>query len=149
MRKRKSEILLAILPIYLLVAGNILKYSLGEYFSAWYDPSYVYLINSLNFAQLSGFGVGHIDHPGTPVQVFGAIVVKLYHTLSNGNIDIAKDVFSRPEDYLLQINRAFLLLNSIALLLLGIFVYRISRDLYLSVFASSRHLYRENCFTDL
>ncbi|NLG19040.1 MAG: hypothetical protein GX556_17085 [Fibrobacter sp.] len=39
------------------------------------DPDYQYLLNSLNIAQ--GKGVGHTDHPRTPVQISGAILLKL------------------------------------------------------------------------
>ena len=38
-----------------------------------YDPEYAYLLNSLNLLEMSV--PGHFDHPGTPLQEFGALVL--------------------------------------------------------------------------
>lgn len=37
-------------------------------------PECVYLVNALNFAMFKT--VGHYDHPGTPLQLLGAIIIK-------------------------------------------------------------------------
>lgn len=129
----------------LFITGCLIKDSGGPYFLNYYDPSYVYLINSLNLLQLSS--VGHFDHPGTTVQIMGAIILKLKF-ISEGSADeIIKNIFSDPEKYLELINRCFILLNSFTLLILGIFIYRITNDIYpalllqLSPFVSFQILY--------
>ncbi|MEO8664695.1 MAG: hypothetical protein ABI462_04285 [Ignavibacteria bacterium] len=117
----------------------------GPYFLNYYDPSYVYLINSLNLMQLSS--VGHYDHPGTTVQVLGAIILKLKFLSVNSNEEIIRIVFSDPEKYLEFINRCFVLLNSLTLFLLGIFIFKLTKNIYmglllqLSPFVSLQILY--------
>lgn len=132
MKKSLKYISLIILPTLLFFTGSLLKYAQGPYYFNLSDPSYVYLINALNLAQLSGYVIGHFDHPGTPVQVIAAFIIKIYYLITKENADIVKDVFSRPESYLFLINKFFVLINSIALFFLGLFTYKISKNLYLS-----------------
>ena len=61
------------------------------------DPDYQYLLNSLNIAQ--GKGVGHTDHPGTPVQISGAILLKLSAPTAPV-ISLQENVLRYPEKYL-------------------------------------------------
>ncbi len=133
MNKTLTYLSFIIFPVLLFITAHILKVVQGPYYLNFYDPSYVYLINSLNLAQLSGYGVGHFDHPGTTVQVIGAIFVKLYYLISNVKVDIATDVISRPEDYLWFANKGFVTINCILLFLLGLFIYKISNNIVLSL----------------
>ncbi|MFZ1459862.1 MAG: hypothetical protein WAU38_03605, partial [Ignavibacteria bacterium] len=118
--------LLIVLPVILFITAHILKVVQGPYYLNFYDPSYVYLINSLNLAQLSGYGVGHFDHPGTTVQVLGAVAVKLFYFLTNNNQDIVNDVLSRPESYLFFMNKFFVFLNCTALFFVGYFTLKVT-----------------------
>ncbi|MEP7146582.1 MAG: hypothetical protein ABI792_06195, partial [bacterium] len=94
--------------------------SRGEFFlTNRCDPSYVYLLNSLNLSRMNGLGVGHIDHPGTTVQEAGAAVIYFLQSETNDKNDITADVFSHPEFYLSKINFFLVVLNSIALFVLG------------------------------
>lgn len=115
----------------LFITGCLIKDAGGPYFLNYYDPSYVYLINSLNLIQFNS--VGHFDHPGTTVQVLGAIILKLKFITAGSADEIIKEVFADPEKYLQFINRSFILLNSLTLLLLGIFIYKITNDIFLSL----------------
>lgn len=130
---RLAYILLIIFPVSLYITGTILRNVQGPFYLNFYDPGYVYLINSLNLAQLSGFGVGHFDHPGTTVQVLGAFIVRIFHLIGQVHTDIAADVLSRPEEFLHAENRVFILLNALALLFLGIFTFRITGNIILSL----------------
>lgn len=100
------------------------------YLTNLYDPSYVYLINSLNISQ--GFGVGHIDHPGTTVQLLGTIVILIANIFSGR--DVVTDVFTQPEFYLSVINTSIYILNSAALFLLGWITYKKTKSIYASIF---------------
>ncbi|MEK7269832.1 MAG: hypothetical protein AAB215_02690, partial [Planctomycetota bacterium] len=80
------------------------------------DPEYAYLLNSLNLAH--GKGPEHVDHPGTPVQVFGAAVLRVVHA-AGGEGTLAEGVFRDPEWYLRRILFATLLLNSLLLFWVG------------------------------
>lgn len=131
----------------LFISAHILKVVQGPYYLNFYDPSYVYLINSLNLAQFNGYGVGHFDHPGTTVQVLGAGAVKLFYFLTNNNQDIANDVLSRPESYLFFMNKFFVILNCAALFFLGYFVLKVTGNILftflvqLSPFTSTENFY--------
>ncbi|MBK9332806.1 MAG: hypothetical protein IPM96_10505 [Ignavibacteria bacterium] len=125
---------LLILPVILFISAGLLKYAQGPYYLNFYDPSYVYLINGLNLAQLEGFGVGHFDHPGTTVQVISAVVVKFYYAVSSSGIDIVSDVFSRPEAYLIKINIFLNFINCLFLFLFGYFIYSLSKNIFLTFF---------------
>lgn len=134
MKKKFLIPLLLILPVLLFISAGLLKYAQGPYYLNFYDPSYVYLINGLNLAQLEGFGVGHFDHPGTTVQVISAIVVKFYYALSSSATDIVSDVFSRPEVYLIKINIFLNFINCLFLFLFGYFIYSLSKNIFLTFF---------------
>ena len=133
MKKINKYILLIIIPVLFFLSGNLLKDAQGPYYLNFYDPSYVYLINSLNLAQLNGYGVGHFDHPGITVQVAGAVIVYSYHHLSNSSTDIVEDVLKRPEEYLIIINRIFGVISTFVLFLLGCFVFKITGNLLYSL----------------
>ncbi len=133
MKKKYNYIFLIIIPVVFFFSGNLLKDAQGPYYLNFYDPSYVYLINSLNLAQMNGYGVGHFDHPGTTVQVAGAVIVYSYHLFSNSSADIVKDVLKRPEEYLKVINRIFGLINTMFLFLLGCYVFRVTGNLIYSL----------------
>ncbi|MBN1129552.1 MAG: hypothetical protein JXA71_11225 [Chitinispirillaceae bacterium] len=62
------------------------------------DPDYSYLLNALNFAKLQS--AGHYDHPGTPVQLIGAVTVRAAHLFGNKGRAIDRDVCERPEYFL-------------------------------------------------
>jgi hypothetical protein len=112
--------MLLVLPLILMATGILYKDAIGPYFLFYnFDPDYAYLMNALNIAY--GEGVGHADHPGTPMQVFGTVVLKLYHLVElSGGEDLRTSVLRNPEQYLYIINRALLALNVIILYCLGI-----------------------------
>jgi len=135
MKKITSYAILTILPIILTITAIAYKNTKGEFYLANYsDPSYAYLINSLNLAQLKGHGVGHFDHPGTTVQIIGAIVIKISHTVKYVHKDIVRDVFSRPEFYIEKIHLLFVIMIAIALFILGILSYKKIGNIYGAIF---------------
>jgi len=130
-----------ILPLLLIMLSIFYRASRGDYFLTWqYDPSYVYLINSLNIAQLKGYGSGFIVHPGITVQLAGAIIVKVLHSLNALNIDMALDVFSRPEFYLWRINLIFNVMVGMTLFVLGFLTYK-KLGIYAAIILQSTPFY--------
>lgn len=79
------------------------------------DPDYAYLMNALNLAK--GMPVGHVDHPGTPVQLFGAVVLAASQWIGSG--DLAETVTTHAETYLWILATLFSLLTALALWYLG------------------------------
>jgi len=54
------------------------------------DPDWSYLANSLLVAE--GKTPQHVDHPGTPLQILGAIVYRVNYLFSSREISLAEDV---------------------------------------------------------
>lgn len=84
---------------------------------SWSDPQYCYLLNGLNIANGTG-DIGHVDHPGTPVQLFAALIIKITSFFRNSN-DITSDVLLHPEMYLFIISQCILLLVALLIFILG------------------------------
>ncbi|MEO6882732.1 MAG: hypothetical protein ABI199_01770 [Bacteroidia bacterium] len=87
------------------------------------DPYYAYLMNGTNLAG-GHLEIGHLDHPGTPVQCFAALVIFIKHLFSGSGIPVYQDVLLHPESYLLACNFAVLALFIVTNYLTGIYVYR-------------------------
>ncbi|MEO8211090.1 MAG: hypothetical protein ABI840_11075 [bacterium] len=135
MKKILPFLILLILPVFFYLSLQKYKDALGEYYlDRNYDPSYPYLINSLNLAQFNGFGVGLIAHPGTTVQEIGAVVLLIYHSFQAENNDLVRDVFNDPEFYLNKIFKTFLLMNTAAIFLLGYLIFKRTKSLATAVF---------------
>ncbi len=66
-------ILLLIFPVLLVCEGLQLASVRGPIWLQFRDPEYAYFFNSLNIVR--GNPPEHIDHPGTPLQLLGALVI--------------------------------------------------------------------------
>jgi hypothetical protein len=92
---------LCLLVLPLLAAAAALRVSAArgpEWLGTNHDPTYTYLLSALAIAE--GAPPGHVDHPGTPVQAAGALVLRLAHQLVGGATGLAEDVLAQPEMYL-------------------------------------------------
>lgn len=150
MKNIYKNLLLTILPLFLFFLARIYTDAYTPYYlNGHYDPAYVYLLNSLNLAQLSNYGVGHVDHPGTPLQVLGAIVVKLYFNFSSSSDNMVTDVLIRPENYLNIINLTLTLINSLVLFLFGLILFKILGNILQAVFLQLTPFFSCNVFCKL
>ncbi|MFA6923216.1 MAG: hypothetical protein WC223_03090 [Bacteroidales bacterium] len=132
-KKQKLTItIITIFPLLLIFLGILSKNGIGVYNLFTLDPEYSYLFNSLNISRFS-LKVFHVDHPGTPLQIFGALIIRIVH-LFHSKEPLLVDVFKNPEFYLHSINISLLLINSIALFLLGYYAYRISKNIIICIF---------------
>lgn len=131
MNNKLKYLSLLILPVLLFYSASLLKISQGPYYLNIEDPSYVYLINSLNVSLR--FPVGHFDHPGTTVQIIGAAVIRLYHWINSSSPDLIRDVLSMPEEYLSFINMIFILIGSLVLFFLGLLTFKLSGNILYSL----------------
>lgn len=131
--KKLYYVLLLFFPLLLLVTAVFLNNARGPYWlGSNSDPEYVYLLNAANLAGLKG--VGHIDHPGTPVQVLGAVTIRIVHFFNfSSDIDWRTDVLQRPEYYLKAINVVMIVLNVLMILCLGMFTYFLTKNFWFSL----------------
>lgn len=137
--KRKNFIYLCILvlmPAIYIVSSMIIRDQRGPYWLAYrVDPQYAYLLNSLSVANLKT--PVHIDHPGTPLQILGGIVLKtsyVMESLINPSVaSFNEEILKHPEFYLKLINLTLLLLNAGSIFLLGLVSFFLSRSLTLGL----------------
>ena len=124
---RTAYLALAILPLCLLFSIIFFRMQSGPFWQ-WLnlDPSYPYLFGALRMADFS-FGK-MIEHPGTPLQMLGALLIKVSN-LTLPSADMIRDVLSDPEKYLTGISHLTALLNALALFALGIVGYGVSRSI--------------------
>jgi len=80
------------------------------------DPSYFYLLDALNL--LNGDAPGHVYHPGITVQAFGALVLGVTSLVNGGDATAA--VLGDPESHLRILSDVMIVLNALALVLVGI-----------------------------
>lgn len=118
---------LAVVPAVFLFTAFVLNTAKGPFWLGYNsDPSYMYLLNSLNLAMLKP--VYHIDHPGTPVQMLGAVVIKLFHINSTAT-ELQKHILSDPEFYLSSINIVLIILNAFSLLMMGCVIHYMTKKI--------------------
>ncbi|RLD65790.1 MAG: hypothetical protein DRI95_07935 [Bacteroidetes bacterium] len=132
MQRIKSQLILSIIPFIVILGSYLILKDLSAFYLSWFDPAYVYLFNGLNLAQGS-LEIGHIDHPGTPLQIYCAIVIKIVSLFKN-DVNIVESVLSEPEFYLYAISYSLILLNSIILFILGHVIFKLSNNLSTAVF---------------
>ena len=123
-------IIFALIPVVLFITAYFFKDAGGPYYLNYYDPGYVYLVNSINMMEFED--IGHTDHPGTTLQIFGAVILKII-LAGKTDAQILDIVFSDPEYYLNILNKSLILINCIALFCLGIFVYSKTSNLIMSL----------------
>ncbi|KAF0202115.1 MAG: hypothetical protein FD170_2086 [Bacteroidetes bacterium] len=116
-----QTLLLISIPVILFLSSlDTIKEREKVWYGAGYDPEYAYLFNSLNVATFRL--VGHFDHPGTPMQVFGALVLQGSWLINPDGDSLTQDVLSNPEEYLRLLNASTALLAAIAVFIAGIFI---------------------------
>lgn len=120
-----KNLYLVFLPIALCVFGWLLFLDTRPIYAGPvgydYDPAYVYLFNGLNI--LKAAVPGHVDHPGTPLQVLSGIVIFIKWSMSRvfGLVDtpLTESVLINPEGYIAAISSILLVLNAAGLFILG------------------------------
>jgi hypothetical protein len=90
--------LLLLLPLSLLLSAAALRAARGPFWLATnFDPEYAYLLNGLSLIQ--GFGIHFVDHPGVPLTLFMAVLIRLAGGPCSGS-GLQKLVLENPESFL-------------------------------------------------
>ncbi len=114
MIKKLQIYILVIVPLVFLVIGfNFDRTKYGT------DPESAYLLNGLNIATLKS--VGHYDNPGTTVQVYSAVVLRITHLFRYSGNDLQTDVLLNSEYYIEVLRKGLIVMNTLVLVLLGLF----------------------------
>jgi hypothetical protein len=100
-----------------------------------YDPAYVYLLNAMSI--MHGYVPGHIDHPGTSVQILSGTILAVSwfvgRIVGQTALDFDSAILNNPEFYLRAIACVFLVMNVGAILYLGCRIQRATGSLLLAL----------------
>lgn len=127
---------LIIIPAIVVVVGMYLKHVRGPYWlGSNYDPDYAYLMNALNVVER--LPIWLIGHPGTPLQVLIALMMRWVHLIRN-HFDydwptLETDVLSNPEIYLQAVSYIFLIINALLVFAIGLTCYRRLKQFWLAL----------------
>ncbi|HOW30666.1 MAG TPA: hypothetical protein PLP88_03805 [Bacteroidales bacterium] len=127
MKKNPVTLALIILPAIFLVFGL-------TFHRTWFsgDPEYAYLLNGINIANLKS--VGHTDNPGTPVQVYSAVVLRCAHFLDfSEKAELQKAVLANPDSYVELERKISIIINAIMMLILGIVSFLFLKNIWFSL----------------
>jgi hypothetical protein len=130
--QKSSGIFLVLLPFIYLLAGIYFRNLLGDLSLRSIDPDYAYFISGLQIAE-GFFKPGHIDHPGTPLQVFIALVFRLVYLFRDHTIPFTEDVFLNPDLYLSVVNTGITALTSVLILYSGKKVFQYTNSILYAV----------------
>lgn len=123
-----SRSILYLLPAVVVAWTLFLRTWSGPFYLSSIDPEYMYLISGLNSATLDFNLIGHIDHPGTPLQLLTGLFFRLIH-LVYGFQDFRTDVISDPELYLTLSSVLLAAITFFLLLRMGQLAYRYTSSL--------------------
>ncbi len=113
--------LLLVIPLILFITSlDTIRARDKAWYAGGYDPEYAYLFNSLNMATFRL--AGHVDHPGTTMQVAGGVVLRVVWLFDKRGDNFTDAVLAEPEHYIRILNIATAVTGSLVLLLLGWFV---------------------------
>jgi len=116
-RFSRDTLVLLILPLLfvaVLFAMRAVSLPLWQQFNL--DPDYYYLLNGLRLVE--GLAPTDVSHPGTPIQVFVALVLRLMHPTDSVEAVVAA-VLADPEGHLLTVTTVLYPLVGLALAGLG------------------------------
>ncbi|OGW97021.1 MAG: hypothetical protein A2Z81_06505 [Omnitrophica WOR_2 bacterium GWA2_45_18] len=118
-----------------LIIGGIafkLKQATGPY---WLgpnsDPSYIYLLNSLYIADHKT--PKYIDHPGLPLQILGAGVIKAF-SFHRDSPAMVRAVLTDPEHYLNVVSYVLVILYLVTLGLVGFYALKKTNNIVFALF---------------
>lgn len=140
---RLKKFPLTILPLLYLVLSFIFLKGVTQFYISQYDPPYIYLMNGTNIAS-GHLSVGNIIPPGTPVEIFTAIIIFIKHLFTGNGSVLYQDVLLHPESYLFTCSTILVILLCLVTYLTGAYVYRHSGNMLLALlFQSSPLFYNE------
>ncbi|MGW8316512.1 MAG: hypothetical protein ACWGNV_12990 [Bacteroidales bacterium] len=132
--------LLYLFPTVVVAWTLFLRAWSGPFYLSSIDPEYMYLISGLNCATFNFNLIGHIDHPGTPLQLLTGLFFRLIH-LVYGPQGFRADVISDPERYLTLSSVMLAALTFFLLLRLGQLAYRYTSSILGSLVLQAASFY--------
>lgn len=114
--------LLWVLPILFALALVAMRSASLPFWQAFnLDPDYYYLLNGLRLVE--GLSPTDVSHPGTPIQVLVALVLKALHPFSPAT-EVVDAVLADPERHLVAVTNLIYPLVGLSLWLMGREIWR-------------------------
>lgn len=126
-----SLISLLVIPFFIFFIGYALRVINQEYSLFAIDPEFSYLLSGILLGKGS-FNL-FIDHPGTPLIIFAAIVTRIVY-LFRPSYSYSEDVLQNPDQYLSALNISMIILITIVVFLVGLWIYRKTGNLPAAIF---------------
>jgi primosomal replication protein N len=122
--KKFNAVPLYLFPLLYLFIGVYFKILVGDLSLTSVDPDYVYFLSGVSISE-GYLKIGHIDHPGSPLQYLIAIVLRItYLFRKDAGIPYLEDILSHSDLYVSVVNITLTVVMSISLLIAGKYVFR-------------------------
>jgi hypothetical protein len=122
----KASVFLVFPAIFLFFALPFNRTHFGN------DPEYAYLMNGINIGMLKP--VGHTDNPGTTVQLYSAIFLRVAYLLQPEKSEgFQKYVLRNADEYIELERQGLIWINSLVILVLGVISWLLLRNIWLSL----------------
>lgn len=126
---RYQKILLLIFPVIYFIAGSYFRNLLGNLSLRTCDPEYIYFMSGLTLSD-GNLKLGHIDNPGTPLQVLVALVFRITYLFRSAPVPYVEDVLSHPDLYLSVVSLFITAATILLLLFAGVRVYQSTKSVF-------------------
>jgi hypothetical protein len=127
-----QKVLIYLIPVFYFITGAYFKTLLGNYSLRCFDPEYIYFMSGLTISD-GVIKVGHIDNPGTPLQLFVALVFKIVYFIRSSQLPYLDDVLTHPDLYLSVVNLAITLISSFVLFVVGNLVFKYTKNILMGM----------------
>lgn len=124
-----QKALVFIIPLLYFMAAGYFRNLLGNLSLRSCDPEYIYFMSGLTLSD-GNLKLGHIDNPGTPLQVLVALVFRITNLLRSTSIPYVEDVLLHPDLYLSVASLFIAVVTTILLLFAGMKVYKTTRSVF-------------------
>jgi len=118
-----QKALLVIIPLLYFIAASYFRNLLGNLSLRSCDPEYIYFMSGLTVAD-GVLKVGHIDNPGTPLQLLVALVFKIVFLIRSTPTPFLEDVLLHPDLYIGVVSQTIAALTTILLMFTGWKVFK-------------------------
>ena len=133
--RKLSEVqksLVFIIPILYFIIGSYFRNLLGNFSLRCFDPEYIYFMSGLTISD-GVVKVGHIDNPGTPLQLLVALIFKITYFIRSSPAPYLEDVFTHPDLYLSVVNLVITFLSTTVLFVVGKLVYKYTENILMAM----------------
>ena len=131
--KNKNQVLLLLLPLLYVCFCLAFLHGGSGFYMTGHDPVYPYLMNALNLAS-GHMELGIVEHPGTPVEYLGAIILNVKHFFNGHGLSLTEDVLQHAESYLYTCSYVLIFSLFLISFFTARFVFRRTGNIYVSVF---------------